>query len=110
MEQTELNKLKSSRDRFVDEWNTLKSSLDDLTTDGAGVLFELKQAVGENNLDGSVAKLGEKVMLFKERCISSYEAIIAKMDEKIALAESALNTAAGDVGLTAETIDASINF
>ena len=107
MEQTYVEELLRQVSRFAEEKADLSRYLDELTTDGAGLLYELKLAVGaDSDLGQTIASLGGAVRRAANNGIHSldnaYE-IMAKQCEQLS---SMLNQINMDYSQYVQTINA----
>ena len=80
MQGTTVEELLRQARRFEEETNNLKQFLDELTTDGAGLLYDLKMAVGaETDLGHAISSIGGVV---RQAATSAVNALIYSNDIK----------------------------
>ncbi len=71
-------------ERFNEEKINMKSYMDELTTNGAGLLYELRNIISDDTeLAQSINKIGTSVMAAKENAFSSLDQISEVLNEKI---------------------------
>lgn len=99
MDLQEIEAMEIMLSRFLEERNHLKKVLDALTTDGDGVLYRLKQAVGaDSQLGATISNVGGAVMSARTNAIVALDQIAEIIKQKIAEAKS--YNAEAEAGLT----------
>ncbi len=85
----EVEALETTAERFDQEINNLKKNLETLTTDGSGLLYDLKQTVGpDSDLGATISAVGGSVMSAQNQAINSLTQIKTIIDTKIAEAKA----------------------
>lgn len=88
MDQTWIENMQILKSRLDTEMNDLKSYLNDLTQDGSGVLFDIKNIVGSDSEIGSnINNIGGVVMEAKQKLFVSLQKISDLIAEKISDAQ-----------------------
>lgn len=103
---TEIKELQRIRDRIKTEKESLKTTLDALTTNGQGILYDIKIAVGaDSELGTAVGNLGGKVLQASDMVMKDLDEFIRIMNDNLARAEADLSDTAMEIGNFTSQID-----